>query len=178
LTDEPLPLQVADHLRIDMHGKLPVGPIARSDLHALGVAVLIMECRARQTNVPWHLEIKVAPRYFWRKGYMQSADNLRGSDPDETVYVQVQAVCALHDRLPAGDLLNYEGALPPVCSARDALFGGEVIEEMLKVTSALGLEQPQVNSRPLLQNHHLVGAFRIGGAVEEMLPFRGVDNLY
>jgi hypothetical protein len=175
---EPLPLQVADHLRIDMHGKLPVGPIARSDLQALGVAVLIMECRARRTGIPYHLEVKVAPRYFWRKGYMQSADNLRGGDPDETIYVQVQAVCAMHDRLPAGDLLTYEGSLPPVCSARDALFGGEVIEEMLKVTTLLGLEAPQVNPRPLLQNHHLIGAFRIGGAVDETFRYREADNLY
>ncbi|HYH65096.1 MAG TPA: hypothetical protein VD866_10420 [Urbifossiella sp.] len=178
VADGPLALDAADHIRIDLHGKLPARTFGRWTTDESGVAILIMDCRSREFGVPYHLEIKAAPLDLWRRGYMQSSDNLHGSDDPDTLYVQVQAVCAMHDRLPSGDLLRVQGPLPPVMSARDAAFHGEVIETMRAVAAAIGLPAPAFCLRPLLTNHHTYGAYRVGKAVSREFLFRGTDNLY
>jgi hypothetical protein len=177
VANRSLPLSVADHLRIDLHGRLPGDTFGPGTSDDLGVAVLLMECISKSGLVPYHLEVKIAPRALWRRGYMQSSDNLHGGDDDGTLYVQIQAIAAMHDRLPAGDLLQVEG-LHPVMSARDASFHGEIIEKMRGVAGALGLKAPTFNLRPLLTNHHQYGAFRVGGAVSRTFRWEGLDNLW
>lgn len=178
IVDGPLPLDAADHIRIDLHGRLPDGIFGAWSIDETGVAILIMEGRSREFGVPYHLEIKVAPLDLWRRGCMQSSDNLQGSDNPDTLYAQVQAVCAMHNRLPSGDLLRIHESLPPVMSAWDAAFHGEVVGTMRAVAAAIGLASPAFSLRPLLTNHHVYGAYRVGKAVSPQFLFRGTDNLY
>jgi hypothetical protein len=108
---------------------------------------------------------------------MPSGDNLRNARRDDSVWVQVQAIAAMHNRLPPLDLLHVNG-LPPVMSSRDAAFHGEIIDAMRQTASVIGLTQPTFSLRPLLSNHHTYGAFRVGRAVGPDFQFCGVDNLY
>ena len=178
VTDGPLDVEAADHLRLDLHGRLPVGAFGPQGIEELGVAILVMNCRGRDFGTPYHLEIKVAPVDLWRRGYMQSSDNLRGTDPPGAIYVQVQAVCAMHDRLPTTDILQREDHLPAVMSARDAVFHGEVVGKMLEVAAVLGLADPRYSFRPLLTNHHTYGVYRVGKAVTCEFRLQGTENLY
>ena len=43
---------------------------------------------------------------------------------------------------------------------------------------SLGLSAPTFSLRPLLANHHLYGAFRVGRAVSKDFLFNRADNLY
>jgi hypothetical protein len=96
----PVRTEASDHIRIDLHGCRPADRPFGGDPEALGIAVLIMEGRGVEGRVPFHVEVKVAPKGHWDAGYMQSSDNLRGRDADGTLYAQVQVVAAMHDRLP------------------------------------------------------------------------------
>ncbi len=178
VVEGPLLLDAADHIRIDLHGRLPGGTFGSWSTDETGVAILVMECRGREFGVPYHLEIKVAPLDLWRRGFMQSSDNLQGSDSPDTLYAQIQAVCAMHDRLPSGDILRVQESFPPVMSARDAAFHGEVVETMRTVAAAVGLAAPTFCFRPLLTNHHVYGAYRVGKAVSREFLLRDTDNLY
>jgi hypothetical protein len=173
-----LPIDAADHIRIDLHGSLPAGLFGSKSVEELGVAVLLMEVLGK-SGVPYHLEIKIAPRSLWRR-FVPSGDNLRGRDADQTIYVQVQVIAAMHDRLPTKDLLNIgpETAIPPVMSARDAIFHGRLVSLMAKVAASIGLSTPTYSFRPLLSNHHLYGAFRVGKAVSKEFLFARADNVY
>jgi hypothetical protein len=136
-----------------------------------------MQCHSLEHRIPYHLEIKVAPSGLWARGYMPSGDNLRGDFDGASIWIQIQAISAMHDRFPAVDLLNVEG-IPPVMSARDASLHGEIVEVMRQVAAAVGLKQPTFAFRPLLTNHHTYGAFRVGQAVTPEFRFQGVENLY
>lgn len=177
IQQEPFPIRASDHHRIDLHGWLPPGSFGEYEVDDLGVAVLLMECESGD-GVPFHLEIKVAPCGLWRRGYMQSSDNLSASHSDDVIYIQVQAVGAMHDRIPLGDLLNAGGALPPVMSHHDALLHGEIVRKMLDVSRTLGLEEPTFSLRPMLTNHHCYGAYRVGEAVTKEFRLVGCDNLF
>lgn len=174
---EPLRLETADHLRIDLHGSLPPGAFGQAAIDDLGVAVLLMQCRSRQHRIPYHLEIKVAPRDLWSRGFMPSGDNLRGDFNEAEIWIQVQAISAMHDRFPPADLLNVEG-IPPVMSSRDATLHGEIVEVMQQVAATIGLSNPTFSFRPLLTNHHTYGALRVGKAVTPEFRFRDLENLY
>jgi hypothetical protein len=178
VADGPLPLEVADHIRIDLHGSLHPASFGKFGVEELGIAVLIMDCKSKKSGIPFHCEIKVSPRVFWKRGAMQSGDNLAGNASDDTIFVQIQAVAAMHDRVPTADLLQMDGGLPPVWSLADALFHAEIIQVMRDVAAALGLVNPHFCPRPPLQNHHLYGAYRVGKAVTEDFRFEGIDNLY
>lgn len=178
VTDTPLRLAAADHLRIDLHGKLPAETYGKHSVDELGICVLLMEATSRGQSIRGHFEIKVAPKALWARGYMQSSDNLNGSDSDDAIYVQVQAISAMHDRFRQDDLLNIDTPLRPVMSARDALLHGELVEVMQGIAAAIGLKDPVFCLRPLLENHHCYGAYRIGGAVNEVFQFQGVENLF
>jgi len=173
-----LPIEAADHLRIDLHGSLPPGFFGDKPVDELGVAVFLMEGSSR-CGIPYHLEIKVAPRALWRR-FMPGGDNLRGRDTGDAIYVQIQVIAAMHDRLPVKDLLNIgpETAIPPVMSGRDAAFHGELVALMNEVAESLGLSAPTFSFRPLLAIHHLYGAFRVGGAVSKEFLFDRTDNVY
>lgn len=173
-----LQIEAADHIRIDLHGSLPEGFFGAKSTRDLGVAVHFVE-GCTSAGAPYHLEIKVAPRGLWRR-FMPSGDNLRGRDADSAIYIQVQTIAAMHDRLPVKDLLNIgpESAIPPVMSARDAAFHGELVVLMGEVAATLGLSSPTFSFRPLLTNHHLYGAFRVGKAVSKEFLFDRADNLY
>jgi hypothetical protein len=173
-----LPIEAADHIRIDLHGSLPAGSFGDKPIDELGVAVFLME-GLTGCGIPYHFEVKVAPRALWRR-FMPSGDNLRGRDAGHAIYVQIQAIAAMHDRLPAKDLLNVgpETAIPPVMSARDAAFHGNLVSLMSEVAKSLGLSAPTFSFRPLLANHHLYGAFRVGKAVSKEFLFDRTDNLY
>src|SRR5205085_3147610 len=114
---------------------------------------------------------------LWARGYMPSGDNLCGAFDDASIWIQIQAISAMHDRFPGVDLLNVEG-IPPVMSARDATLHGEIVEVMRQVAAALGLQQPTFAFRPLLSNHHTYGALRVGKALTPELRLRDVENLY
>lgn len=178
LCKHALPVEAADHIRIDLHGSLPPGSFGSRDVEALGVAILLLEGLGR-CGAPFHLEIKIAPQQLWRR-FMPSGDNLRGGDTGDTIYVQVQAIAAMHDRLPVKDLLNIgaDTEIPPVMSCRDASFHNELVALMTSVANALGLASPTFSFRPLLTNHHIYGAFRVGKAVSREFMFSGFENLY
>ena len=112
-----IPIEAADHHRIDLHGWLPGGAWSGYSADEMGVAVLLMECLSQDAGLPYHLEIKVAPRELWNCGYMPSGDNLKGVHNPSALWVQIQAIAAMHDRFPTTDLLNVRGALSPVMSA-------------------------------------------------------------
>jgi hypothetical protein len=172
-------LETADHIRIDLHGSLPRGFFCSLPSSKLGVAVLLTECRSKLQRVPYHLEIKVAPVACWRKGLLPSADNLRGVNAHaESIWVQIQAIAAMHDRFPAADLLNVENTIPPVMSSRDASFHGEIVEVMQRVAASIGLTRPTFAFRPLTTNHHLYGALRVGKGVTKEFRFQEIDNLF
>jgi hypothetical protein len=137
-----------------------------------------MEGRSQEAQVPYHLEIKVAPQELWTRGYMTSHDNLNGTWAEASLWLQVQVVAAMHDRLPMGDLLQVASPIAPVMSSRDAAFHGELITVMQQVAGALGLTQPTFAFRPLLTNNHTYGAFRIGKMVTTGFRLCGLDNLY
>ena len=176
---EDTPVEAADHLRIDLHAGLPADTFGTEPAESLGVAVILMEGRSRRSSVPYHLEIKVAPRCLWPR-FMPSGDNLRGINADDSIDLQVQVIAAMHDRLPCRDRLNIgpESALRPVMSARDAEFHGELVAVMGEVARAFGIANPTFSFRPLLENHHVYGAFRVGRAVDANFRFRAADNLY
>src|SRR5579871_1728373 len=171
-------VEAADHHRIDLHGSLAGNAFGDFNMEELGVAVLLMECRSREGGIPYHLEIKVAPRDLWNRGFMPSGDNLRGAQKDTSLWVQIQAIGTMHDRFPAMDLLNVASTFPPVMSARDASLHGEIVAVMSEVAATIGLSEPAFNMRPLLTNHHLYGAFRVGKAVDSSFRFNGVENLF
>lgn len=173
-----LPLETADHIRIDLHGMLLPGAFGNFAAGELGVGVLLMACRSK-TGVPFHLEIKVAPVSHWREGRLPSADNLQNVDAeDEAIWCQIQAIGAMHDRFPLVDLLNVKDPVPPVMSSRDASLHGEIVETMQQAANAIGLSAPIFAFRPLTTNHHLYGALRVGKGVTKEFRFQGVDNLF
>lgn len=179
---QPTPLEAADHHRIDCHGSLLPGRCL-PELHGLsgeemGVAVLLVEGESSPGQTPYHLEVKVGPRCLWARGALPSADNLRCAAADTRLTVQVQAVAAMHDRLPAVDMLNVASSLPPVMSARDAVFHGELVAKLLQVARTTGVDEPTFTLRPLLENHHVIGAYRVGRAVTRDFRWRDCDNLY
>ena len=49
---------------------------------------------------------------------------------------------------------------------------------MSEVAAVLGLAKPTFNLRPLLTNHHLYGAFRVGKAVGTDFRFCEAENLF
>jgi hypothetical protein len=177
----PIPLQPADHLRIDSHGRIPFGACdqALNDLTAdgMGVAVLLVEGTS-QAGVPWHIEVKAAPVALWNAGYLPSSDNLSARDEARELQIQVQVVAAMHDRLPAQDLLQVPEPIPPVMSHRDAVYHGQLVERMAVVSAALGLPEPTYCLRPLLTNHHVYGLYRVGAALDPTFQFRDCDGLY
>lgn len=176
------PLEATDHHRIDAHGLLrprqfPPELRGLSD-EEMGVGVVLLEAESSEGRIPYHLEIKVGPRSLWARGALPSSDNLRCDDTDTTLSVQLQAVAAMHDRLPSVDMLNVMSPLPPVMSSRDAVFHGEIVAKLLQVAQAIGLEAPTLTFRPLLENHHVIGAFRVGRAVTPEFRWRDCANLY
>jgi len=170
------PLRVADHHRIDLHGWLPHASFAKESDEELGVAIVLLECETRN-GVPFHLEIKLAPISLWKRNYMQSADNL-SAHHDRGLYLQIQAVAAMRDRIPTDDLLTVSGPIHPVMSHRDAQQHGEIVQKMIAVSTAIGLAEPTFNFRPLLTNHHCYGAFRVGEAVTKEFRFADCRNLF
>jgi hypothetical protein len=170
------PLRVADHHRIDLHGWLPHGQFGNESDEELGIAIVLLDCETRD-GVPFHLEIKLAPISLWQRNYMQSADNL-SAQHDRGLYLQIQAVAAMRDRIPTDDLLTVSGPIHPVMSYRDALQHGEIIQKMFAVSTAIGLAEPTFSLRPLLTNHHCYGAFRVGEAVTEEFRFSECRNLF
>ena len=100
----------------------------------LGIAAVIVELRCKEHSIPYHLEVKVGPRALWPR-YMPSGDNLEGSEDPETLYVQIQAIAAMHARFPKRDLLRVRSPIPPVMSAQDAFFQGEIVQTMFDVSS-------------------------------------------
>lgn len=178
ICETELHVEAADHIRIDLHGSLPAGSFGNVGMEELGVAVLLIE-GSSPSDVPFHLEVKVGPKALWPR-FMPSGDNLRGRDADEAIYVQVQAIAAMHDRLPVKDLLNVglETEIPPVMSSRDASFHGELAKLMTDVAQTIGLSNPTFSFRPLLTNHHLYGAFRVGKTVSKEFLLGGTSNLY
>lgn len=177
LCPSSLPIEAADHIRIDLHGSLPAGFFGDRPVSEMGVAVFLLV--GSSDGVPYHHEIKVAPRALWRR-FVPSGDNLRGRDAGDTIYGQIQVIAAMHDRLPGRDLLNIgpETTIPPVMSARDAAFHGELVASAAQVADSIGLTAPTFSFRPLLTNHHLYGAFRVGKAVSKDFLFDRTDNVY
>jgi len=137
-----------------------------------------MDCASLESKVPYHLEIKIAPQTLWQEGLMPSRDNLRSRDGRDMMWIQIQAVAAMHDRLPGGDLLNVATSHAPVMSVRDALYHGEIIQQMRFVAAAIRLDQPTFALRPLPANHHTYGALRVGTAVSKDFRFRDAKNLF
>lgn len=177
IAHESIQLEPADHIRIDLHGKLPSGHLGTASVDDLGIGVLLMEYSSRKKGIPAHFEIKVAPKGMWVRGYMQSSDNLLGDDPDDRIYVQLQCISAMHDRLPCRDLLNVDG-IPPVMSARDAELHGELVQMMNTVSNAIGLTDPTFSFRPLLTNHHCYGAYRVDKTVTKQFQLKDIENLF
>jgi hypothetical protein len=180
IAEDPWPLRCSDHHRIDCHGWLPPGSLGTGPIEQLGVAVLIIELTDSGSGIktPYHLECKIAPWGLWKKGYMQSSDNLIGNHSDDTIFVQVQAVAAMKNGLPSTDLLNVDGPIPAVMSKADAMFRGEIIKALTRVTDTLGLKDPNFSDRPLLTNHHCYRAFAVGEAVTSEFRFVECSNLY
>lgn len=178
VANQPLAIEAADHHRIDMHGRLPADHYGAFDNaeHA-GIAVLFMEYTSSR-GIPAHFEIKIAARELWRRGYMQSADNLRGDDDERTLYVQIQCVSAMARRLPNRDLINLSQPLVPVMHREDAVLHAELVEQCLSIARVLGLDDPGICLRPLLTNHHAYGAFRVGKTVTSEFRFAELENLY
>jgi hypothetical protein len=172
-----LKVEPSDHIRIDAHGSLPSGHFGDQAAERLGIAVLLVEGRSRGVGAPFHLEVKLAPRELWTRGYMTSHDNLRGGVGDE-LWVQVQAVAAMHDRFPQVDLLNVTQSISPVMSRRDADFHGELVTLMRQTAEAIGIPEPTFAFRPLLTNHHTYGLLRVGKTVSSDFKLDGFDNLY
>ena len=176
----PWPLRCSDHHRIDCHGWLPPGSLGTGPIEQLGVAVLIVELTDYGGGIetPYHLECKIAPWGLWKRGYMQSSDNLVGDYSDDTIFVQVQAVAAMKRGLPVADLLNVDGPIPAVMSQSDAMFCGDIIRAMIRVTDVIGLKDPNFSLRPLLTNHHCYRAFAVGESVTPEFQFVECNNLY
>jgi hypothetical protein len=175
-TDQSIVLQTADHIRIDLQCSLAADQFPIGDPERAGICVLLMECASRAHKVPYHLEIKLGHRALWPR-YIPGGDNLRGRAADSSLWLQVQAIAAMHDRLPPMDLLNV-GSIPPVMSRRDAAFHGEIVEVMTAVAASLGVAEPTFAFRPLLTNHHQYGSFRVGEAVDTGFRLIGTDNLF
>jgi hypothetical protein len=180
IADHDWQLRCSDHHRIDCHGWLPPGTLGIGSIEQLGVAVLIVELAdyGNDTETPYHLECKIAPWGLWKRGYMQSSDNLTGDYSDDTIFVQVQAVAAMKRGLPTTDLLNVDGPIPAVMSQSDAMFCGDIIRAMIRVTNVLGLKDPNFTLRPLLTNHHCYRAFAVGESVTPTFRFVECSNLY
>lgn len=177
-TGRSLRAECSDHLRMDLHGSLQAPAYAGTDAERLGIAAIIMECQSR-SGVPYHIEVKVAPKRLW-PDYMPSGDNLRGANDGDAVWGQIQAISAMHDRFPATDLL-YVGLntpIAPVMSSRDASLYGELIEMLQRVASVIGLDQPIFHLRPLLSNHHLYGILRVGRGVTPEFRMNDIENMY
>jgi len=171
-----LPIEPSDHIRVDAHGSLPRDAFGSAPIEDLGIAAVIVELRCKEHSIPYHLEVKVGPRALWPR-YMPSGDNLEGSEDPETIYVQIQAIAAMHARFPTRDLLRVRSSIPPVMSAQDAFFQGEIVQTMFDVASALNLT-PTFAFRPLLANHHVYGAYRVGSAVSSEFKLDGFQNLF
>lgn len=176
ITAAPLATEAADHHRIDLHGWLPADHFGNHTPDEGGIAVVLMPYES--DGVPAHFEVKVAPRTLWQRGYMQSADNLRGADGDGVVYMQVQCVSAMADRLPHRDLLQVAMPLLPVMRPRDARLHAHLAERCVAIAEALDLAEPSICFRPLLTNHHCYGAYRVGKSVTSEFRSQHVDNLF
>jgi hypothetical protein len=170
------PSEPSDHIRIDLHGRLSAEHLGAAAGPDAGVAVLLMECTGERRGVPYHLEIKAAAPPLWAAGFMPSGDNLRGAEGG--VWLQVQAIAAMHDRFPMRDLLNVGSGIRPVMSLRDMELHAEIARAMTSVAAVLGLHEPTFATRPLLENHHAYGLLRVGKGVDEHFRLAGFDNLY
>lgn len=168
-----------DHFRIDLHGFLPPGALGSGSPDDLGIAVLIAEFNDGQDEqVPFHIEIKVAPVKLWRTGYMQSSDNLLAMHSDDTIYYQLQVVSAMNDPLPlSGDVLNVRDRIPEIMTTRDALLHGRLVAAADRVAKAVGVRSSTFTFRALTTNHHMYAAARIGREVDERFLVRGCANL-
>jgi hypothetical protein len=162
----------SDHIRIDGKGALPLihfGAIAVDDL---GIAVLLMECRARGSSIPYHLQIKCAPSQLRR--HVPSGDNW-APPVEPCILVEIQAVAQMHGRLPAE---RARQRIVPLQQLPDVCLHGEIAELMMRVAEAIGLPDTPLEVRGLLTNHHLTGVLRIGRHVTPGLAVHGVNNLY
>lgn len=180
--DWTVPRPVSDHHRIDFNVVLPAEHFGTLTIDELGVAVAIVELVDGEdgASTPFHLEVKVAPLRLWREGHMQSSDNLRGVHPGETIYVQIQAVAAMKDPLPASEFVNIEGGIKgirPGMTLRDARFHARIVGAMERVCAALRISSPLVFIRPLLQNHHLYRACAVGADVNNGFRSLQMPNL-
>lgn len=172
------PRPISDHHRIDFNSILPPGHFGKQSIDEQGVAVVIVELADDEDGAcsPFHLEVKFAPLHYWRKGYMQSSDNLCGQHSDDTIYFQIQAVGAMKDTLPPSQFVNLSG-IRPAMSSRDARYHGRIVQSMERVCRALRVADPSVFFRPIAQNHHLYRACTVGVDVNSSFRSLVASNL-
>src|ERR1043165_2082795 len=172
-----IPLLPADHIRLDIQGWMNDNDKWREDPATLGVCVENLRCRARESKVKYHIEVKAAPKRLWPR-HMPSGDNLTTARSDNRILAQVQGIAEMHDRLSTKSILRLDARIHDAISLRDLEFKAEIAGKMSEVASAIGIIIPELRDRPLLTNHHEYGLMRIGRGLTVNLAVEDLENLY